>query len=427
MSAPAFNTKRWIEVALINFCVVALAGVTMRYKIKFALPVINQKYLMHGHSNFAFVGWVAMALMILMVRYLIRNNVETNYKKYNRILIAEVVASYAMFIFFIIQGYDFWSITFSIVTILISYFFIFFYWRDLNKVSGAGFSQIWLKTALVLWAFSSLGAFMLAYLMANHIMIQDLYIASLYFFMHFQYNGWFLFACFGIFFSYMHRLGLFRIALLSKRLFMIMVIMVVPTYFLSVLWLRLPLALHWIANISGFLQLIVLLYFFKLISVIKKRENIKFNWSTKWLWRLAAIAFILKIILQMLSTITFLSHFAFGFRPVVIGYLHLSFVGIISLFILGYINEFIHRFRGNVSGIGAIIFVTGFIAQEIVLMLQGLEAMDVEPIKSANIILFYCAILMAAGLIWITSGIIRTQEYEVAGQAEIPKSENGNS
>jgi hypothetical protein len=421
MSVPAFNTKRWIEIALINFCVVALAGVTMRYKINFALPAINQKYLMHGHSNFAFVGWVAMALMILMVRYLVRNDLQTNYKKYHYILIAEVIASYAMLVSFIIQGYDFWSITFSVITIVISYFYIFFYWRDLNKVHDAGFSRSWLKAALLLWAFSSLGAFMLAYLMANHIMIQDLYFASVYFFMHFQYNGWFLFACFGIFFSYMHRLGLFRMAFLSKRLFMVMAITVVPTYFLSILWLRLPLSLHWIANISGILQLLVLLYFFKIISLVQKNTNIKFSWSTKWLWRLASIAFILKIILQMLSTLPFLSHFAFGFRPVVIGYLHLSFVGIISLFILGYINEFIHRFRGNVSGIGAIIFVSGFIVQEIVLMLHGLEAMDVEPVKGANIILFYCAILMAAGLIWITSGIIRTQEYELEGKTEISK------
>ena len=210
----------------------------------------------------------------------------------------------------------------------------------------------------------------------------------------------------------MHRLGLYRIAFFSKRLFIIMAITVVPTYFLSILWLRLPLTLHWIADISGILQLLVLFYFFKILSVIQKNTTIKFNCSTRWLWRFASIAFILKIILQMLSTIPYLSHFAFGFRPVVIGYLHLSFVGIISLFILGYINEFIHRFRGNVSGVGAIIFVTGFIVQEVILMLQGLEAMNVEPIKSANIILFYCAILMAAGLIWITSGIMRTQEHE---------------
>ncbi len=416
MNENTFKTRSWIQVSLINFCVVALAGVTMRYKINFSLPVVNQKYLMHGHSHFAFVGWVAVALMTLMVRYLVRNNVETNYKKYNLILAADVIISYAMFISFIIQGYAFWSITFSTITIFISYFFIFFFWKDLNKVSEVGISRNWLKAALLLWAFSSFGAFMLAYLMANHIMIQDLYFSAVYFFMHFQYNGWFLFVCFGIFFSYMQRLGLFGIGFLSRRLFLIMAITVVPTYFLSILWLRLPLWLHWIANISSVIQLIVLLYFFRILSVVKNSEVVKFNWSTKWLWTLAAFAFILKIILQLLSVIPFLSHFAFGFRPVVIGYLHLSFVGIISLFILGYINEFIHRFRGRVSGVGAIIFVTGFIVQEIILMLQGLEAINVEPIKFANMVLFYCAILMASGLIWITIGVFRTLDYEVINE-----------
>lgn len=412
MEKNLFRTKQWVEVALINFCVVALAGLTMRYKINFSLPVVNQQNLMHGHSNFAFVGWLAVALMTLMVRYLVRNNVQTNYRKYNLILGIDVIVCYAMFIAFIIQGYAFWSITFSCITILISYFFIFFYWRDLNKVNDAGFSRSWFQAALILWAFSSLGAFFLAYLMANHIMIKELYFAGLYFFMHFQYNGWFLFVCFGVFFSYMHRLGLFRFALLSKRLFIIMVITVIPTYFLSILWLELPLTLHWIANISAFVQLLVLVYFFRIIRVFRKSKDIKFTSVTRWIWMMASVAFILKIILQVLSTLPFLSHFAFGFRPVVIGYLHLSFVGIISLFILGYINEFIHRFRGNVSGIGVIIFVSGFIVQEIILMLQGLEAMNVEPIPSANIILFFCAIAMVAGLIWITSGIIRAQEQE---------------
>jgi hypothetical protein len=413
MEHYTFKTKQWIQIALINFCVVALAGITMRYKINFSLPTVNQKYLMYGHSNFAFVGWVAVALMVLMVRYLIRNKVQTNYKKYNRILIADVIASYAMFFSFIIQGYGFWSITFSTITILISYFFIFFYWKDLDKVIDAGFSRAWHKLALLLWAFSSLGAFMLAYLMVNHIMIQDLYFSAVYFFMHFQYNGWFLFVFFGVFFSYMHRLGLFQIGFLSKRLFIIMAITVIPSFFLSILWMRLPLSLHWVAGISAILQLLALLYFYKILLVVKKSEKIRFSWSTKWLWILASAAFILKIILQVLSIIPFLSHFAFSFRPIIIGYLHLSFVGIISLFILGYINEFIHRFRGRVSGIGAIVFVTGFIVQEIILMLQGLEAMNVEPIRSANIILFYCAILMAAGLVWITIGIMKTQEYEM--------------
>lgn len=408
---PVFITKRWIEIALINFCVVALAGVTMRYKINFALPAVDQKYVMHAHSNFAFVGWVALALMTLMVRYLIRNNVDTNYMKYRWILTIDVLAAYAMFVAFIIQGYDLWSNTFLVVTILMSYFFIFFYWRDLNKVKNRNFSASWLKAAMVLWAFSSLGAIALAYLLANHVMIQDLYFAALYFFLHFQYNGWFLFVCFGVFFSYMQRQGL-EIQHLSKRLFWVMVILVVPSYFLSILWLDLPLALHWVANISGILELVVLGIFIQVFQKVRKAAHVKFHGSTSWLWTMVAIAFTLKILLQSLSIIPYLSKFAFGFRPIIIGYLHLSFIGVVSLFIFGYVNEFIHRFRGRVSGMGALVFVIGFMVQEVMLMFQGLEAMNVEPVRSANIILFYCAILQAAGLIWITYGIIRTRERE---------------
>lgn len=408
---PVFITKRWIEIALINFCVVALAGVTMRYKINFALPAVDQKYVMHAHSNFAFVGWVALALMTLMVRYLIRNNVDTNYMKYRWILTIDVLAAYAMFVAFIIQGYDLWSNTFLVVTILMSYFFIFFYWRDLNKVKNRNFSASWLKAAMVLWAFSSLGAIALAYLLANHVMIQDLYFAALYFFLHFQYNGWFLFVCFGVFFSYMQRQGL-EIQHLSKKLFGVMVILVIPSYFLSILWLDLPVALHWIANISGVLELVVLVIFIQVFQRVRKAAHVKFHGSTSWLWTMVAIAFTLKILLQSLSIIPYLSKFAFGFRPIIIGYLHLSFIGVVSLFIFGYVNEFIHRFRGRVSGMGALVFVIGFMVQEVMLMFQGLEAMNVEPVRSANIILFYCAILQAAGLIWITYGIIRTRERE---------------
>lgn len=413
-----FYTKRWVGIALINFCIVAGAGVTMRYKINFPLPAINHKYLMYAHSNFAFAGWVAIILMTLMVRFLVRKGVETNYRKYNWIIGIDLLIAYGMFISFMFTGYAFLSNTLSIFSILVSYVFIFNLWRDLNKIEDNFFSQNWLKAALGLWAFSSLGAFALAYLLANHIMIADLYFASLYFFLHFQYNGWFLFVCFGIFFAYIRRLGLHGITAQSKRLFWIMLITVVPTYFLSILWLDLPVVLQWIGNIAGVLQLLVLFYFFKILSMVREGAYKRFHSSTRWIWTMVSIAFILKIVLQLLSIIPYFSHFAFGFRPVIIGYLHLSFVGIISLFIFGYINEFIHRFRGRVSGIGAIVFVLGFIAQEIILMFQGLEAMNVEPVQSANILLFYCAILQLVGLVWITMGIIRTQEHEEEGSTD---------
>jgi len=125
---------------------------------------------------------------------------------------------------------------------------------------------------------------------------------------------------------------------------------------------------------------------------------------------MACIAFIMKIVLQMLSIIPYLSLFAFGFRPVVIGYLHLSFVGIISFFILGYINEILKPAHKHVDVRGIVVFGIGILIQEIVVMLQGLEAIEIEPLPHTNIVLFVCAVLMAIGLIWITIGIMKKKK-----------------
>lgn len=410
MEQSTFNTKRWIQIALINFCVVAFAGVILRYKINFPLPIVNQKYLLHGHSHFAFDGWVAIALMALMVNYLQRNNVITNYRKYHWILIASLLTDYAMFISFIIQGYAFFSITFSSLTIVISYFFIFHMWRDLNKVEDKSYSPNWFKGALILLGVSSIGAFSLAYLMANRIMIQDLYFSAIYFFLHFQYNGWFLFVCFGLLFSFLYKSGFISTTVISKKLFIIMMLTVGPTYLLSIIWLKLPVGIRWMANISGILQLLVLIYFIQLFPVIKSQIGNQLSKTTRALWMMASIAFILKIVLQMLSIIPFLSHLAFGFRPVVIGYLHLSFVGIISFFILGYINEIFKKEGNSIQGAGLIVFVIGFLVQEIILMTQGLEALEVEPLPYASMILFVCAIFMFIGLIGVASGMMRKKK-----------------
>lgn len=405
MENVLFRTRNWIQVALINFCVVASAGITMRYKINFPLPAVNQKHLLYAHSNFAFMGWVTLVLMVLMVNYLLRHGVVTNYKKYNWILAFGCLSAYGMFVTFIIQAYGYYSISFSVLSILISYVFIVCYWIDVSKVPDLSFAPKWFKAALIIWFISSIGELTLAYLMVNFSTVQDYYFAALYFFLHFQYNGWFLFVCFGLLFSYLFEKGFLHSVAINKNLFVIMAITVAPTYLLSILWLKLPRSLHLLANISGILQLLVLFYFFRLFPVIKKNIAGKIVKTTKYLWAMAAIAFTLKIILQTLSIIPFFSNYAFGFRPIVIGYLHLSFLGIISFFILGYITQIFSEKKKIVSKTGVLIFVFGVLLQEIVLMLQGLEVLNFEPLPYANIVLFYSAIIIGTGLIWVASTI----------------------
>jgi len=400
METQRFGLEKWIKWALFNLLIVALAGITLRYKINFSFPIVNQKFLLHGHSHFAFTGWITLALMALMVNYLDRNTTGVNFKKYNQMLLANNFISYGMLFTFIYQGYALFSITFSTLSILLSYLFIYFYWRDLNKVKGALSTTIWFKAALVQWFLSSVGVFTLAYLMATASRVQEWYFASIYFFLHFQYNGWFLFACFGLFFSFLLKNSNSFALKTNRMLFTVLAVTVIPTYLLSLLWLNLPVYLHWIGVIFGTAQLAAIIYMVRLLTVAKQYLPLQ-SLQTKWLWMLPWLAFVLKIGLQMLSISPYLGKFAFSYRPIVIGYLHLCFLCLLSFFIIGLFNHTLEKNGKRLSILGVFIFVSAVLLQEFVLMIQGLTAFQIYFLPAASIILFVIALLIALGLVII--------------------------
>lgn len=402
-----YSTNFWIKTALINFCIVGLAGIVLRYKINFSLPVVNHKYLLYGHSYFAFNGWVTMALMACMLHFLEENGIVLKWRRYAAVFWLTLLASYGMFVSFIIQGYGFYSILFSTLAIAASYLFISVFWKDLKKVRDHATAVLWFKTAMILWILSSLGAFGLAYLMVNHIMIQDLYFSAVYFFLHFQYNGWFLFATFGLLFSYLSARGYSEENKECRHFYLLMTVLVLPAYFLSILWLKLPLFLRITGIVSAIGQLVLLYYFILIVHGFSKIAKHPYSAITLWFWRMAYFAFFVKIILQLGSVIPFFSHFAFGLRPVIIGYLHLSFVGIISFFIFGYINQYSKTAHKHLDRTGIVLFVSGFILQELILMMQGFEAMEVRPLPHADVMLFGTALLIGAGLLKITIPVLK--------------------
>ena len=65
-----FTLFRWLKISLFNLLIVATLGVILRYKILYYLPFVDQKHLLHGHSHFAFAGWISQALMVLLVAWL---------------------------------------------------------------------------------------------------------------------------------------------------------------------------------------------------------------------------------------------------------------------------------------------------------------------------------------------------------------------
>ena len=389
------TVQKWIRIAFINLLIVALLGVIMRYKIAYYLPFIDQNNFLQAHSHFAFSGWVTQLLMVLMWAFLYNYLPADSLKKYKWLLIANLACAYGMLASFIWEGYGIISTLFSTFSILVSYLFAVIFWIDLNKIKIKIISAYWFKAALLFSVLSSFGAFFLSYMMANTIQRPTWFLAGTYYFLHFQYNGWFFFACMGLLTEQLKSSMTFP---LQKKVFWLFALACIPAYFLSALWLPIPAWVYILVVLAAVAELFGWILILKTIIANKPGSFKNLSAQTKWLFILSAIALSIKLLLQAGSTIPFLSKLAFGFRPVVIGYLHLMFLGVISLFIIGFckMNEFIITRRNGNAGI--IIFTAGIILNEIFLMIQGLSYMNYISVPYINELLFGTAICMLLGV-----------------------------
>ena len=392
----ALNIKFWLKISLINLCIVAILGLLMRYKIGFEFPYLDQKHLQHSHSHFAFAGWLGHTLMALMVYFIQTRIADFKGNKYNTIIIANLICSYGMLISFIIQGYGLVSIALSTASILVSYIFAYRFIKDLKILDDDLLAKNWFKAALFFNVISSLGTFYLAYMMATKNVVQDWYLSSIYYYLHFQYNGWFFFACMGLAFGFLNlRKSEHSFYETSFKLF---AIACVPAYFLSTLWLDLPL---WIYIITVIAALVQVYAWFKFLPILlKTRKNVLESYSPLLRYILVFVSFALsiKLLLQLGSTVPIISQLAFGFRPIVIAYLHLILLGIITLFLLFYIyaNHLI-LISKNIK-YGVFVFTIGVLLNEIVLAVQGVAAFSYTIIPFVNEILFGVAILLLIGI-----------------------------
>ena len=400
--------SKWLKISLLNLFLVSVLGLVLRYKIVFSLPFVDQKNLLHSHSHFAFAGWVTQTLMVLLIYYLSVRLGEQIFARYRLLLYANLLTSYGMLVSFILQGYAFYSICFSTLSILVFFFFGINFWNDLNRIREKTVSQLWFRWALILGAISALGPFSLAYMTSEKIADQNWYLSSVYFYLHFQYNGWFLFAGLGLLTD---QLELLKIP--SKKLyyaFYLFCAACIPAYFLSILWLPFVGTIYYFLIAAILAQLIgwalILETIFKNSAILGRQ----FSKMAKVLFILSALAFTIKLILQTGSIHPQLSQLSYGFRPIIIGYLHLVLLGVTTIFIIGYIfsQKFIKVSKSILIGIS--IFVVGVIVNEILLMVQGVAAMAYRVVPHIQIMLFGAAVVLMAGLGILFIGTITRQK-----------------
>ncbi|MCK6608916.1 MAG: hypothetical protein L6Q46_11560, partial [Flavobacterium sp.] len=274
--------------------------------------------------------------------------------------------------------------------------YVFF--NDCKQIETSSVATKWFKAALFFNVISSLGTFALAYMMATKNIHQNEYLASIYYYLHFQYNGWFFFACMGLLLDYL------RVTIYSKRIysqsFVLLFWSCIAGYFLSTLWLDLPLLIYILTAISAIVQVVVWYLLFK--TIFKENKSIFVNLPNYLKYLILFISFALsaKFLLQLGSTVPAISKLAFGFRPIIIAYLHLILLAIISLFLLFYIyvNDFIAVNKKTVLGL--VLFSIGVVLNEVVLGIQGVASFSYTLIPNINEALFGIAILLFTSILW---------------------------
>lgn len=390
----------WVTLTLINLCIVAILGVTLRTKLLFTLRSIDFKNFLSAHSHFAFGGWVTLALMLLYITNLLP--VEQQKKRiYQWILWGIEINALGMVITFPFEGYALLSIIFSTLFIFFTYAFSWLFFLDLRSSRADALVKSLANGALASLVISSVGPFTLAYILATKTGNAILYRDSIYTYLHFQYNGFFTLSVFALFFNHLftnteratrNKIRPFVVSLCAS---------VIPALFLSLLWHSYNVYIHSLAIVGCALTVITLFYFFR-FAFNRKLYSIYTSPIARALLALSMISFSIKMLLQVGMIIPSLANAVFGYRPIIIGFLHLVFLGLVSFYILSnFINDGVFALERNISKKAIAFFTLAIIINETILLIDGIGLMFYTTSPIYAWLLWFASILLFFGAAFI--------------------------
>ena len=357
-----------IKISLFNLTCASILGCIMRLAFVTELTSINYKYILHAHSHIAMLGWVYLALFTLLIAVFLDKKANTN-PLYGRLFWLTQVSVLGMLIAFPLQGYATWSIFFSALHVCLSYIFAFRFLKDLRSQGPASpasrlarWSIIWmLVSTLGLWALGPIKALGLGTTIWYHLAIQ--------FFLHFQFNGWFVFALLALLFKSREDKSEMVDPQKFKRFFTLLLISCPLTFALAVAWSTPKLSIFLVNSLAVILQLASVFF---LLLTLGSSSWWHFFRQKLTLIELALAMFVLKCVIQAVVVIPSIAEVAYTIRNFVLGFLHLLLLGSISLGLLALANNrgVIDLFRSS-TRIALVLFIAGFAITEILLFVQG--------------------------------------------------------
>ena len=155
--------NKWIDFSILSLCTLSFMGFVLRSKIVFALPFVNYNHLLEAHSHFTFGGWITLALITLMVHELLPAALNRK-RLYEWLLGGITISAWGMLATFFIAGYNLFSITFSVIFILLTYFFGWIFIRDIIKAKPGPTVLLLAISSIICLTISSSGTFIIAWI-----------------------------------------------------------------------------------------------------------------------------------------------------------------------------------------------------------------------------------------------------------------------
>ncbi len=397
------SQKAWILCCFFNFLIACVFGLLMRLMYLFPLDFLNYSFLLHAHSHVAMLGWVYMIVYVLVVHFFIPKEKSKN-PIYGWLFWLTEFSVIGMMIAFPIQGYALLSIIFSTLHILLSYVFCRQVWKDISRDNSL--SQRLLLVSILFMILSTFGVWCLGPAVSTLGKQSAFYQIAIQFFLHFQFNGWFILAILALFLKQFHdKIDEVKF----KKFYFLMIISTLQTVCFPVRWFIGNTVLSYINGLGVLLQLGAFIYFYKMLKPQMQYFKSTLDKTTKIVYGLALCSLFLKVGIQLLTIFPNLAEVSHQIRNFVIGFIHLTTLGIITGFLFGILlqNKMLSA-NSSILKIGVKYFILGYILTEVLLFLQGwffFFGKASMPGYFQSILVF--SILLVLGLILVFGSIVK--------------------
>ena len=393
------DTRKDIQWAFLYFIITILLGLSLRVSY-IAEVFFNVRHVTHSHSHIGLLGWIYTVLTSLICQYYLR---KTDRKPYIILFFCTQISILGMLFSFPFGGYFLYSIIFSSLFVFCTYGFSIFFLRRSKKYVLIRFSitksvdtepERPLSLKFVRWGIyflilSSIGIWLLPLAIVKTGKGSEWYNSALYFFLHFQYNGWFLGVLLGLLVGEIEQKSI----LISKRLSSALYCFVIGTLgSVTLSWVGFfdePL-LYIIGNISGFLLLVSA---FQLYSAYMRLEQPAF------LMRIFLFLYMIKTILMFLGSFPWIAKAILFNREFIISYLHFTFLGVIGFGVLHFLEKNLHiRFPyWSIS-----LYATAFVGSEVLITYKGVAILGelFLPDNYYILLVLFSALFLVAVAYW---------------------------